>query len=97
MHRKFARILGLILVALALQTLPALASAAPGRAPSLAPTLSAGDLLVHFRAWLGTIWPDNGCTADPDGAHCIVPPPGNPSAGTAPAPRAGSSTPTAGR
>jgi hypothetical protein len=95
MRRSFAQALGLIFVALAFQALPALASATPDRGPSLAHNVSAGDLLARFHAWLGNIWPENGCGIDPNGGSCVVPPPGNQSLGSSPAARSTSSEPAA--
>lgn len=78
MHRRHTLVTRLLLT-LSLLSLPAFAlSPSPGAAP-MAERLGAPDLLASFRAWLGGIWPQIGCTIDPDGVvHCnpngITPP-----------------------
>jgi hypothetical protein len=88
MYRRIALVIGLLFTLLSLVALPAAASS-PSHA---APTLAQGpgvDALARFRAWLGGIWPQNGCTGNPNGVtHCgpdVVVPPGTPSHGHTPA------------
>jgi hypothetical protein len=89
MVRRVAVVIGLLLTLLSLAALPAFASSPSRGASPLVQNLGLGDALARFRAWLGGIWAQNGCTADPDGAtHCgpnVVTPPGTQSHGHAPA------------
>jgi hypothetical protein len=68
---RIAPILIFLAVVTASSALPANASHAALLATPSAVT--AADLLTRLRAWLGGIWPDNGCTLDPDGAHHCQP------------------------
>jgi hypothetical protein len=56
--------------------------------PAAQHNLCASDLLARLRSWLNVIWPQIGCTVDPDGvAHCDADAVG-PSAGQRPQPLA---------
>lgn len=76
MRRKF--LVATVVVALVALASPVLAESAHSRASSPAQGLSVADLLGTLQAWLEAIWPQNGCTIDPDGrTTCTVPPSGS--------------------
>lgn len=80
MHRRL--IVATVLVALVGLAGPALAESAHLRAASPTQGLGLADLLGTLRVWLGAVWPQNGCTIDPSGGNCIVPPPGGQASST---------------
>jgi hypothetical protein len=79
MYRRIALVIGLLFTLLSLVALPAAAASSSHAAPRLVQNLGLGDSLARFHTWLGGIWPQIGCTGNPDGAtncgsNVITPP-----------------------
>lgn len=93
MHTSLRRALVSVLLAVALGGLPvaqvlAAAGPSPAAAARAASSVAGSGLGAQLWSWMRTIWPESGCTIDPDG-QCVkaAPRPGAPASATAAPPR----------
>jgi len=92
MHLSLRRVLVAVALAVALAgllTAPVLAASDPSRAaaPPAASSVDGSGLAGQLWSWMRTIWPQSGCTIDPDGQCRNAAPPIGTLAGAAAAPR----------